>query len=98
MTIDEAIASERNQHEFSDYNNYHEQLAEWLGELKELRHEANEWRKVGYIHGYNKAIDDFAEELCKAFDETTLNDDGYYPNNVVRSIAEQIKEGKENER
>ena len=45
----------------------------------------------------NKTIDDFVEELCKAFDETTLNDDGYYPNNVVRSIAEQLKAGGENE-
>ena len=40
----------------------YEQLAEWLKELKTLRHGANKWRKAGYAHGhsvgYNKAIDD----------------------------------------
>ncbi len=45
----------------------HEQLAEWLEELKALRNEANEWRKAGYAHGYSEgykiAIDDFVNKL-----------------------------------
>lgn len=43
-----------------------EQLAEWLEELKALRHEANEWRKAGYSHGYNKAIDEAMDASAKA--------------------------------
>lgn len=43
-----------------------EQIAQWLEELKALRHEANEWRKAGYSHGYNKAIDEAMVESAKA--------------------------------
>ena len=45
----------------------HEQIAEWLEELKEASHCMEENRKAGYNHGfvygYNKAIDDFSSEL-----------------------------------
>ena len=80
---------------------YHSQIAELLEELK-ARREADRISDsypfdVLLVQRYTKAIDDFAKELCKAFDETTLNDDGYYPNNVVRSIAEQLKAGGESE-
>ena len=101
MSIDEAIAHAR---KIADENSdcwkhctgekdcktcekENEQLAEWLEELKAYRE--NEIK--------NRTIDDFVEKLCKAFDETALNDDGYYPNNVVRSIAEQLKAGGDNE-
>lgn len=40
-----------------------------------------------------KAIDDFVQRLCKAFDETDLKDNGYYPNNVVKMVAEELKAG-----
>lgn len=79
MTIDEAIASERNQHEFSDYNNYHEQLAEWLEELKDYRDKNKMVVKIDCINSekfndlavklakeqYNKAIDDFVNVIIK---------------------------------
>lgn len=44
-------------------------------------------------HVRKKAIDDFSRKLCKAFDETDLNDNGYYPNNIVRRVAEELKAG-----
>ena len=39
------------------------------------------------------AIDDFVQRLYKAFDETDLKDNGYYPNNVVKMVAEELKAG-----
>ena len=43
MTLDEAIEYERN----NFYGEYHEQIAEWLEELKELR----EYKKRMEMHG-----------------------------------------------
>ena len=42
----------------------------------------------------SKAIDDFAQKLCEAFEETELKDHGYYPDNVIRMVAAQLKGGK----
>lgn len=39
---------------------------------------------------YNKAIDDFAEKLSLAFDET-IEEYGFYPENLIRQVAEQLK-------
>ena len=78
----------------------HEQLAQWLEELKVLRLErllptTNEIiaSKVGYETGYNKAIYDFVNAckenvLCKTF--------GFRENDIEK-IAEQLKEGVRNE-
>ena len=52
----------------------------------------NDIREVA-VHERRKAIDDFARKLCKAFDETDLKDNGYYPNNIVRRVAEELKAG-----
>lgn len=74
-----------------------EQLAEWLEELKALRHEANEWRNAGYAHGYNKAIDDYRTEICKAFVQAERNGNyRFYAVEIKQLIAdlgEQLKEG-----
>lgn len=42
---------------------------------------------------YNKAIDDFAEKLSLAFDET-IEEYGFYPENLIRQVAEQLKAGE----
>ena len=54
MTIDEAIAHEREKEQ--------EQIADWLEELKVYQQHEIICHK-GYNAGYNKAIDDFAEKL-----------------------------------
>ena len=41
---------------------------------------------------YNKAIDDFAEKLSLAFDET-IEEYGFYPENLIRQVAKQLKAG-----
>ena len=76
----------------------HEQLAEWLEELKKRRSE--DYGYMADIHqsiGYRKAIDDFVETLVSAFDETNIKEYGFYPENLVRQVAKQLKAGGENE-
>ena len=103
LSIDEAIMSEMNQHEFSDYNNYHKQLAALLEELKSIREidlsipqhftkEQSDWIKAycikRNIEFYNKAIDDFVN-ACK--EDISCQTFGLHINGI-ESIAEQLKE------
>jgi len=81
MTIDEAISKYRNRVEqYKDWDNLkdiaeeHEQLAEWLEELK-IYKECN-ISKTNFSKGYTKAIDDFAEQYKKS--------------NVVPQVYERI--------
>ena len=78
----------------------HEQLAEWLEELKALRNglkikcdSLNEALEKGKKVGYNKALDDFAKKI-KSNDRL-----GYvgYLDKIVDEIAEQLKAGGEND-
>ena len=75
----------------------HEQLAEWLEELKAFQE--NKWTDIYIKRGYNKAIDDFSNALAddltwlKRFGDEVYNDVGI----DVRMRAEQLKEGGENE-
>lgn len=74
----------------------HEQIAEWLEELKANRialEKANGYLEANHRLGYNKAIDDFVNSckediLCQTF--------GLNQKNVER-IAEQLKAGNINE-
>ena len=82
----------------------HEQLAEWLEELKALKNgldikcdNLNEALEKGKKVGYNKAIDDFSERLIEELSHTTLLKDGYYLANIIKPLAEQLKEGVNNE-
>ena len=77
---------------------YHEQIAEWLEELKELRKYFNstEIGKYRFQKGYNNAIDEFINECDKYC--------GFYSGknkNITREdilkIAEQLKAGEQNE-
>ena len=69
----------------------HDQLVEWLEELKALRHEANELRKAGYAHGhtdgYDKAIDDAKSVILQTLDNEMLVD-------TLHLRLEQLKEQK----
>lgn len=74
-------------------NNLHENIVEWLEELKAIKTDGftDHLLNMGYTKGYRKAIDEFAEKL-KANSEL-----GYigYLNRVVDEIAEQLKGGAE---
>ena len=74
-------------------------IAEWLEELKALRHEANEWRKAGYSHVYNKAIDDFKSMLEERILAGKMIDEkfAYIDNCDIDEIAEHLKPVGENE-
>lgn len=66
----------------------HEQIAEWLEELKELRVAYYKGFKEGKRIGYNKAIDDFEKEMIRSY--LTEREKEY-----IRYKAEQLKEGGE---
>ena len=117
MTIDEAIAHAR---EKADKNSgcwkyctdikdcktcekEHEQLAEWLEELKMYR-EAERTLDNAYNNGYNKAIDDFSNEIDKYIEryDGTIYDEAYYINvksdfEDLKKIGNQLKECGKND-
>ena len=64
---------------------YHEQIAEWLEELKELRSMV---KCNAFTDGYNKGIDDFLEIADKMEREDVL----YYA--ALDEAAEQLKESE----
>lgn len=101
MTIDEAIECERN-HRL--YPQYHEQIADWLEELKFLKSEpidcgSDVWKayiyNLGRENGYNKALDDFINVCEKQF--TTMYGQRYVDMRDIKNIAEQLKAGGKNE-
>ena len=97
MTIDEAIAfcyEKSNNIKLKAEPQVFIQLAEWLEELKKRRSE--DYGYMADIHqsiGYRKALDDFVETLVSAFGETNIKEYGFYPENLVRQVAKQLKEG-----
>lgn len=71
----------------------HEQLAEWLEELKTTRialEKANGCLEANWKLGYQKAIEDFVDY---AGDILSTSDRDFYCSGVIDEIAEQLKEG-----
>ena len=122
MTIDEAIkkhkklkihAERANDKRGAFYSaKEHEQLAEWLEELKFLR----QWKsdvmdefckydcnsvEEARNNGYNKALDDFKKILTIEKIKEYSESDGFINLNncslMIFDIAEQLKEGGEND-
>ena len=97
MTIDEAIECERN-HRL--YPEYHEEIAEWLEELKELRKIKEDYAKgmqTSYAtFMYNKAIDDFVKFASDM--PTVKEENGTIRPMWLEEIAEQLKAGGENDK
>ena len=97
LSIDEAIAfchEKSNNIKLKTEPQVFIQLGELLEELKKRRSE--DYGYMADIHqsiGYRKALDDFVETLVSAFDETNIKEYGFYPENLVRQVAKQLKEG-----
>ena len=105
LSIDEAIARERQQakeqrsrigtwdDEYSKkcevYAEEHEQLAEWLEELKAIKSDGftDDLLNMGFTKGYNKAIDDAKSIILQTLDNEILVDTLYLR-------LEQLKEQK----
>ena len=109
LSIDEAIAFERQQAKDKRNEHYtfgiqkskeaaeeHEQLAEWLEELKALREEKSDFQimakdieegnyEMGMENGYNKAIDDSKSVILQTIDNEILVD-------TLHLRLEQLKE------
>ena len=114
LSIDEAIAFERQQSTDKRNEHYtfgiqkskeaaeeHEQLAEWLEELKALREEKSDFQimakdiaeanyEMGMEIGYKKAIDDAKSVILQTLDNEILVD-------TLHLRLEQLKERTENE-
>ena len=105
MTIDEAIAQEImfSKEDWHKRKEYHEQIAEWLEELKKLRQCTNiENREYPYFDGfkegkqvgYNKAIDDFVNNIKEELDRFEVqNLDTCVLYDLIDRKAEQLKAG-----
>ena len=101
MAIDEIIAEEIDNAEFSKANKYdksayyHNQIAELLEELKAYRENSNGYNKedieLNRNAMYNKAIDDFVCAVKRRFPN---DKNGIFH---IELIAEQLKEGGKNE-
>ena len=102
MMIDEAIVHAREvaSRKFDDRVHCircaeeHEQLAEWLEELKAYR--ANEGisenvYRFGYKFGYNKAVEDTIKSIKEEYAFTILEEE------KIDEIAEQLKGAKQSE-
>ena len=72
----------------------HEQLAEWLEELK-VYHQHEVICNKGYNAGYNKGIDDFAKFASDM--PTVEEEDGEIRPMRLEEMAEQLKAGVNNE-
>ena len=77
----------------------HEQLAEWLEELKMYR-ENERTLDNAYNNVYNKDIDDLSNEIDKYIEryDGTIYDEEYYPNiksdfEDLKKIGNQLKAG-----
>ena len=104
LSIDEEIVFERKLADYYKENHLkneaeeHEQLAEWLEELKALRNglnikcdNLNEALEKGKKIGYNKAIDDVESEFL-------ICDKVHYNLQDILCVINKLKAGVENER
>ena len=80
----------------------HEQLAEWLEELKSYRASvfSGDMTQKMLKEEYNKAIDDFVKEICKRIVQSENNGNyRFYAVEIKQAIAdlaEQLKAGGKN--
>ena len=116
MTIDEEIVFERKLADYYKDNNLkneakeHEQLAEWMEELKAIKEmdlsipqhftkEQSDWIKAycikRNIESYNEAIDDFVKFANTM--ATVETEDGEIRPMRLEEMAEKLKEGVKNE-
>ena len=97
ILYDACVLKECNKH-FLREAEEHEQIAEWLEELKELKKSAPNRRfyTLGYNVGYNKAIDDFVHKVKEhqyvLSDVINSKDYGMFTIGIEQ-IAEQLKAG-----
>lgn len=96
MTIDEALDFIDNinrtvtfSKECKEDEDFFNSVGELLEELKVLR----EYMKSGLVQRVRiNAIDEFKEKILEELAHTTLLKDGYYLANIIKPLAEQLKE------
>ena len=99
LFCDDTAAIKEAYERFENCAKEHEQLAEWLEELKCYKNDndfsdyADRLHKIAFNSGYNKAIDDLVN-ACK--EDILFQFFGLHINGIER-IAEQLKAGVKNE-
>ena len=97
LFCDDTAAIKEAYERFENCAKEHEQLAEWLEELKCYRNDndfsdyADRLHKIAFNSGYNKALDDFVNTVKATFPHDNIA----ICNTEV--IAEQLKEGEQND-
>ena len=106
LFCDDTSAIKEAYERFENCAKEHEQLAEWLEELKCYKNDndfsdyADRLHKIAFNSGYNNAIDDFVQKVKEhqyvLFD--VINSKYYGMFTIgIEQIAEQLKEGGNNE-
>ena len=106
MTIDEAIIELKSENGYYanngmiDVAEFNTEIIRWLEELKDYRENQHRSLRHMYEKGYNKAIDDFSNEIDKYIEryDGTIYDEAYYTNvksdfEDLKKICNQLKEG-----
>ena len=88
MNIDESIECERN-HRL--YPEYHEQIADWLEELKAIKSDGftDDLLNMGFTKGYSKALNDVESEFL-------MCDKVHYNLQDILWVINKLKAGGEN--
>ena len=109
LSLDDVIANHEKLKAFSEnYNDKrgafysaeeHEQLAEWLEELKSIKSDGftDDLLNMGFTKGYNKAIDDVVKALIPRLTDAIYPKDVEGMRNLINDVAKQLKEGGKNE-
>ena len=105
MTVDETIIELKSENGYYanngmvDVAEFNTEIIRWLEELKIYR-KAERNLDNAYNNGYNKAIDDFSNEIDKYIEryDGTIYDEAYYTNvksdfEDLKKIGNQLKEG-----
>ena len=73
-----------------------EHLAKWLEELKAIKSDGftDDLLNMGFIKGYNKAIDDVIKALIPRLTDAIYPKDVEGMRNLINDVAEQLKVGE----
>ena len=92
LYCDDAEVIEEHLSNYKKCAEYHEQIAEWLEELKDIKSDefTDDLLNMGFTKGYNKAIDDFVNFANTM--PTVETEDGTIRPMWLEEMAEKLKE------
>ena len=90
---DACTLKEQNKH-FLREAEEHEQLAEWLEELKKIKSNGRyvQGNKAGQKIGYRNAIDDLSNKICMHFSDWEYSEDDKCIKDIIELASESVEE------